>query len=146
MDHTTPQMKDVKSAAQPVKDARQLLLEDISAIRTDIQSLAQRFDRMERNIKTANKSGLNERLTSFTKAVAARNRDGKWVRAEAAERLTKELREEEENMEESAYYWFKDLREWLKKGLANVEETEKRSREHLEGVSKRMDAVMDEQE
>jgi len=101
---------------------------------------------MERNIKTANKSGLNERLTSFTKAVAARNRDGKWVGAEAAEKLTKEFREEEEKMEESAYYWFRDLREWLKKGLANVEETEKRSREHLEGVSKRIDAVMDEQE
>ncbi|KAI4663805.1 uncharacterized protein J4E78_004224 [Alternaria triticimaculans] len=146
MDPPFLQKKDIKPATQPAKDASQLLLEDISAIRTDIQSLAQRFDRMERNIKTADKSGLNERLTSFTKAVAVRNRDGNRVRAEAAGKLTKELREEEEKMEESAYYWFRDLREWLKKGLANVEETEKRSHEHLEGVSKRIDAVMDEQE
>ena len=77
MDPPFLQKKDIKPATQPAKDARQLLLEDISAIKTDIQSLAQRFDRMERNIKAANKSGLNERLTSFTKAVAARNRDGK---------------------------------------------------------------------
>ena len=146
MDPTAPQKKDIRPATQPAKDASQLLLEDISAIRTDIQSLAQRFDRMERNIKAFNKAGLNERLTSFTKAVAIGNRDGKRVRAGAAEKLTEELREEEEKMEDSAYYWFRDLREWLKKGLANVEDTEKRSREHLEGMSKRIDAVMDEQE
>ncbi|KAI4951359.1 hypothetical protein J4E91_004069 [Alternaria rosae] len=146
MDHTTPQKKDIKPVTQPAKAARQLLLEDLSAIRADMKSLAQRFDHLERNIKATNIAGTDGRLTSFTKAIAARNRDGKWVRAEDAEELTKELREEEERMEDSVFYWFKDLKVWLNKGLANVEEAEKRSREHRDRVSKKIDAFMHEQE
>lgn len=146
MDHTTPQKKDIKPVTQPAKAARQLLLEDLSAIRADMKSLARRFDRLERNIKVTNKAEIDGGLASFTKAVAARNGDGKWVRAEAVEELTKELRDEDEKMEQSVFYWFKDLGEWLKKGLANVEEAEKRSREHRDRVSKKIDAFMDEQE
>ncbi len=154
MESTSPQVpiptqnKDNTSTDQSAKTAMNILQVDVSALRSDIDSLNQRFDQLDHNIKTATKAETDRRLTHFTKTVGqtlqenARSNFGKWARRHTAEGVKEALKEED--VKELISDWVNDSTEWIKECLVKMEETEKKARDLFEAVTKKIDEYQKE--